>query len=59
MAITPTLDELVAKGHHVRTVAISPITSIFRGLLDAYEIKGTSGLLKHKKAASFILKQSL
>lgn len=42
MAIPPTLDELVAKGHPVRIVndVINRIN--IQGLLDAYKIKGTS-----------------
>ncbi|SER88846.1 hypothetical protein SAMN04488023_119107, partial [Pedobacter rhizosphaerae] len=40
MAIPPTLDELVAKGHPVRIVndVINRIN--IQGLLDAYKIKG-------------------
>ena len=42
MAIPPTLDELVAKGHPVRTVNDIVNRINIQGLLDAYKIKGTS-----------------
>lgn len=42
MAIPPTLDELVAKGHPVRIVNDIVNRINIQGLLDAYKIKGTS-----------------
>ena len=42
MAIPPTLDELVAKGHPVRIVNDIINRINIQGLLDAYKIKGTS-----------------
>ena len=42
MAIPPTLDELVAKGHPVRVVNDIINRINIQGLLDAYKIKGTS-----------------
>ena len=42
MAIPPTLDELVAKGHPVRVVNDIVNRINIQGLLDAYKIKGTS-----------------
>lgn len=43
MATPPTLDELVAKGHPVRIVNDIVNRTNIQGLLDAYNIKGTSG----------------